>query len=242
MRREIPNNNTTIDYENLIQCYIKDLNKRQGDNVKSIILTGSYARGDAQDSSDLDIWSIFNIVDINILREVGEITRNLPVNYEKHEVNTQCLTINEFNSGYFSNFLAKPIIYHEGVLLYGEDICRQPISKSEIVETYKTILSETLLSVRHYISVNEPKEKLTYPKLKTYILKPLLFALRLERQNSIGVYPLSTYDLMLSYKNNDCEVLLQWFIDKGKLLDDINKDHNYVLERMNDIIVMLLYN
>lgn len=241
MRRGIPNNHTNIDYENLTQCYVQHLYKKQGDNVKSIILTGSYARGDAFDSSDLDIWSIFKVLDINILREVGEITRNLPVNYKKCEVNTQCLTINEFNSGYFSHFLAKPIIYYEGILLYGEDVCRS-ISKSEITETYKRILAETLLSVRHYISVDEQKEKLTYPKLKTYILKPLLFALRLERQNSIGVYPLSTYDLLLSYKNNDCEILLQWFRDKEKLMDNINKDHNYVLERMNNIIVMLLYN
>ena len=54
MRTEIPINDVKRDYKKALQELIAEVISKNTDNVVSIYLTGSYARGDASDSSDLD--------------------------------------------------------------------------------------------------------------------------------------------------------------------------------------------
>ena len=59
MRREIPYNRVTKDYNKALSEFVSEIIRDQKENVVSIYLTGSYARGDATDASDFDIFCIF---------------------------------------------------------------------------------------------------------------------------------------------------------------------------------------
>ena len=172
MRSEVPFNNVPHDYNAVLDIFLKRLADNQAENLQAVLLTGSYARGDATPSSDLDFWCLFRKINRTILTSVGEIVRSLPVQYEHLEVNAQCLTLSEFECGHFSSFVSPSIIHFESVLLYGDYMVGKP-SPSKIENTFKRILAEVLLSVRHYICVDEPKKNLTYRKMSAFILKPL---------------------------------------------------------------------
>ena len=53
----------------------------------------------------------------------------------------------------------------EGILLLGNDIFEKSVQNKMVEKIHKGFLAEILLSIRHYISVNEPAEKLTYKKM-----------------------------------------------------------------------------
>jgi glutaredoxin-related protein len=238
MRKDILYNCISIDYNNLLDIFVNKIYEVVNDNLISVFLTGSFARGEATENSDLDIWCIFNKLDTDILTEIGNISRNLPVNYNKLELNSQCLTINEFQSGYFSKFLAYPIIYMEGILLFGDDITKRPIQDEEVEKVYKEFLSEILLSIRHYISVNEPAEKLVHQKIKTWVLKPLMFALRLERYLHNRQYPLTINDLLSAYDVPQNSVL--YFMNKEKWDNDIKNCRDTTLYLLHEEVSKLL--
>lgn len=238
MRHEIPLNNVPHDYVAVLDSFVKKLAEQQQQNIQAILLTGSYARGDAGPSSDLDIWCLFQEIDHNVLSSVGKVARSLPVQYDNLEVNAQCLTKAEFEYGNFAKFISPPVIYLESVLLYGDYSTQKP-SAGEIEKNYKEILAEVLLSVRHYICVDEPKENLTHRKVSTFILKPLMFALRLERFAYTGSYPLSTNELLHACDPH-ITVLIDWFLDADLLQRCIAENHYLVLETMSDLIENLL--
>lgn len=56
MRQEIPYNRVTKDYNKALSEFVSEIIRDQKENVVSIYLTGSYARGDAMDTSDFDIF------------------------------------------------------------------------------------------------------------------------------------------------------------------------------------------
>ena len=234
MNKNIPDNNVSFDYKNLLNIFVNKIQNTFNDNLVSVFLTGSYARGEAVDNSDLDIWCVFNKLDTEILTKIGEISRNLPINYNELEINSQCLTLNEFENGYFSEFLAYPIIYLEGILLFGDDITTKQIQDKEIDKIYKEFLAEVLMSIRHYISVNEPVEKLTYQKIKMWVLKPLMFALLLERYLYKKQYPLKINDLLSSYEVPPVSLL--YYMNKEKWDYDIIKNRNKTLYSIHEEI------
>jgi predicted nucleotidyltransferase len=238
VKKDIPYNNISIDYKNLLDIFIKQLHKIENNNLISVFLTGSFARGEATENSDLDVWCIFDKLDTDTLIKIGHIARNLPVNYSQLEVNSQCLTLDEFNSGYFSKFLAYPIIFLEGILLFGNDIATKQLKNDDIEKIYKEFLAEVLLSIRHYISVNEPIEKLTHQKIKIWVLKPLMFALRLERYLNKKQYPLTINDLASSYDVPPISVL--YFSNKEKWDNDIINSRDAILFSLHEEVEKLL--
>lgn len=62
----MPNLPTKID--NVIQEFIKGVKNILGERAKKIILYGSYARGDYNDSSDIDIMILTDLSDEEIVR------------------------------------------------------------------------------------------------------------------------------------------------------------------------------
>ena len=238
MKNHIPQNNVNWNYEGLLKSFIGQLREAEQDNIISIFLTGSFARGEAAAGSDLDLWCIFKSLNTDILNTIGKITRSLFVSYSHLEVNAQCLTLEEFNSGYFAKFLAYPIIYLEAVLLYGDDIVARALRDSEIEKAYKEFMAEVLLSIRHYIAVNEPAEKLTFQKIKTWVLKPLMFALRLERYLHTRQYPLTSKNLLQAYKIPPMSVL--YFTNEEKWEADIYADRDSVLYALHDEVSNIL--
>lgn len=86
--------------------------------------------------------------------------------------------------------------------------------------SYKKNLANILMSIRHYICVDEPKELLTHKKISTYILKPLMFALRQERFCSTGVYPLSIESLLEFYQD-DNRIMVEYFLNQERLRQSV---------------------
>ncbi len=239
MKTVVPHNNVSVDYNGVLDSFIRLIKQKQKENVRSIFLTGSYARGDATDSSDLDVWCVFNYINSKVLYDVGISARELPVLYNKLETNSQCLSMEEFESDYFLNWTERPIKILDGVLLYGEDLFGDKFSISELELIYKKYLADILMSIRHYICVDEPAEKLVYKKIRTYILKPLMFPLRVERYCACGYYPQSNYDLLKSYDNSLYE-LVEYFLNQEKYENDISINHREVLYKMHDLVSELL--
>lgn len=56
MRRVIPANKVNHDYEKVLSEFVSALKNRLGECLLMVYLTGSYARGDANDNSDLDVF------------------------------------------------------------------------------------------------------------------------------------------------------------------------------------------
>ncbi|MDE6132119.1 MAG: nucleotidyltransferase domain-containing protein, partial [Oscillospiraceae bacterium] len=102
MRTEIPENNSGFDYEKILGEFVCMLKEKQGGNLLSVYLAGSYARGDGGANSDLDVFCIFGEINADVLSDVGFCARNNSVSYERVEINSQCMSITEFKSGEFN--------------------------------------------------------------------------------------------------------------------------------------------
>jgi predicted nucleotidyltransferase len=59
MRKEIPFNNVSHDYERVLKEFVSQIHDKLGNRLVMVYLTGSYARGDATDYSDIDLFCIF---------------------------------------------------------------------------------------------------------------------------------------------------------------------------------------
>ena len=239
MRRTIPQNNVTHNYEKVLKEFVSQLKNMLGDSLVMVYLTGSFARGDATDSSDLDLFCIFDKINRHVLETVGFCARNTSVAYDVLEINTQSMSVHEYQSKYFENWSEYAVTELNSVLLYGEELFHAKDIEEVLAVSYKKSLADIIMSVRHYLCVDEPKEKLTHEKICTYILKPLMFALRQERFCITGVYPLSTSDLLNSY-SDDNRILVEYFTDREKFDRDIAKNHKEVLVRIHDLIERML--
>ena len=241
MRRTIPLNSVSHDYEKVLKEFVSQLKSILGEALVMVYLTGSYARGDANDKSDLDIFCIFDNINRHVLETVGFCARNTSVAYEVLEINTQCMSVCEYKSIYFENWSEYAVTELNSVLLYGEELFHAKDIRDALEVSYKKSLAETIMGVRHYLCVDEPKEKLTHKKICTYILKPLMFALRQERFCITGIYPLSVNDLLNSY-SDDNRILVEYFMDKEKFDRDISRDHKEVLIRIHNLIERMMDN
>ena len=95
MRRVIPANKVNHDYEKVLSEFVSALKNRLGEYLLMVYLTGSYARGDANDNSDLDVFCIFSTINQYVLENVGHCARNTSIPYDLLEINTQCLSVDE---------------------------------------------------------------------------------------------------------------------------------------------------
>ena len=238
MRTVIPKNNSDVDYEKNLGEFVAMLKEKQGGNLLSVYLAGSYARGDGGANSDLDVFCIFGEINAGVLSDVGFCARNNSVSYESVEINSQCMSLSEFKSDEFNAWSERSVRALDSVLLYGGDLCGVP-NKGDIEATYKKYIAEIIMSIRHYISVDEPKEKLTHGKIKTYILKPLMFALRLEIYCKKDIFPLSENELLKAC-DNDKKFLAEYFYDKEKFDKDISENHKGVFAKIHSAVCSML--
>lgn len=239
MRTTIPHNNVSYDYEKVLKEFISQLKYELGNALVLVYLTGSYARGDATDKSDLDIFCIFDSINQHILETVGFCARNTSVAYDLLEINTQSMSLCEYKSKYFEAWSEYAVTELNSVLLYGEELFCASNIKEALAISYKKSLADIIMSVRHYICVDEPKEKLTHKKIVTYILKPLMFALRQERFCMTGIYPLASNELLDSYTDEN-KILVEYFLNKEKFDDDISKNHREVLINIHNLIERMI--
>ena len=228
MRRVIPANKVNHDYEKVLSEFVSALKNRLGEYLLMVYLTGSYARGDANDNSDLDVFCIFSTINQYVLENVGHCARNTSIPYDLLEINTQCLSVDEYKSKIFEDWSEYAIAELNSVLLYGEQLVKIENINEKIQLSYKKNLANILMSVRHQ-------------KISTYILKPLMFALRQERFCATGVYPLSIESLLESYQD-DNRIMVEYFLNKERFETDILSDHKDVLMFLNDKIQNFLEN
>lgn len=75
----------TLTMQNLLNLYVKDIKKIYGSSLKYVILYGSYARGDFDADSDIDIMILVNMSDEEISRkgpELSDITFDYNYNHD----------------------------------------------------------------------------------------------------------------------------------------------------------------
>ena len=73
------------DIKRLLQKYSEELHKIYGNHLKSVILYGSYARGDFNEDSDIDIMILLDIPDMEIKKyrhELSEMTYDFNMDYD----------------------------------------------------------------------------------------------------------------------------------------------------------------
>ena len=66
-----------VTIQSLLNQYIEALTKIYGTHLKSVILYGSYARGDYTRDSDIDIMILLDLTDIEIKRFRHELSESL---------------------------------------------------------------------------------------------------------------------------------------------------------------------
>lgn len=239
MRSVLPKNNVELNYEKILFEICNCIKSLAGHNLVSIFLTGSYARGDARSGSDFDIWIILKTIEFKVLDDIGCGLKSLSQSNQNISINPQCLTLSEIKTKHFDNWSEAPVKALDGVVLFGEDLFLGDIDKNKLEGIYKRYLSDILMSVRHYMSVDKPVEKLTYKRLHTYIFKPLLFPLRMERYCHIDEYPLSNNDLLDSYDGYVHDVLTIC-LDEKRFEEEIAKDHKKLLAMLHKLIEDML--
>lgn len=106
--------------ENYIDLYIEEIKKIYGTHVKQIILYGSYARGDFNEESDIDLMILLDISDLEIksyFDAVSDMTFdfNMDNNLDIKPIskNIEHYKIWVDNYPFYSN------ISKEGIVLYG---------------------------------------------------------------------------------------------------------------------------
>lgn len=240
MRRGLPKNSVSYDYESVLRQFITALEGAQGANLASVYVTGSYARGEAGDSSDLDVFCIFRSIDGEVLTAVGEAVRSVDIPYSQLEINPNCFTLSDMSDPAYAHWIEAPLRAVDGALVYGENLFSD-IKPQEITLIYRRYLVDALTSVRHYINVQEPVEQFTYDKARRYILKPLLLAMRFERFCRTNSYPMTARDLYRAYsldkENEEAARIVMYWLDGETFVRDC---HIGRLLRIEGEIVRLL--
>lgn len=220
--------------EALIRQFSKEMQTEFGSNLRSIILCGSYVRGDNTENSDMDVYCFFECLTATDLLVVGDIVKKMPVLYKNFELNTQCMTVEEFQHQGFGRAFVAPIRYFESKVVYGEDLGTKP-SRIDFIEFFQNVITDTVMSIRHYMTPLETAERLADGRLKRWVLKPLCVALRAERYIITGTYPRNYTELFEQSSGLPQAKAVKWLTDKNLLDADISNSSQNVLVTLLNI-------
>ena len=108
------------DIKRLLQQYSEELCKIYGNHLKSVILYGSYARGDFNEDSDIDIMILLDIPDAEIKKyrhKLSEVTYDFNMDYD---IDIKPIAKDEEHfKKWVSTYPFYANIFREGVSLYG---------------------------------------------------------------------------------------------------------------------------
>lgn len=74
-----------IRINHLLKQYVNQIKELYGQHLKSVILYGSYARGDYREDSDIDIMILLNIADLEIEnygQQLSDMTYDFNMDYD----------------------------------------------------------------------------------------------------------------------------------------------------------------
>ncbi len=149
------------------------------------------------------------------------------------------MTETQLESVFFENWSEACVKVLDGVFLYGCDFFEGEAVKEKLEGLYKKYLVDVLMGIRHYITVDKAKEKLTYKRIETYILKALLFPLRMERYCVTGVYPISKEALLHSCEG-DLKEIVAYSIYPERFEEAVAINHKDVLSKLHGAVEALL--
>ena len=106
--------------KSLLEQYVEEVRKIYGSHVRSIILYGSYARGDFNKDSDIDIMILVDISDLDLKaysQKLSYMTYDFNLD---HDIDIKPIAKSEeiFNK-WVVNYPFYSNIHKEGVILYG---------------------------------------------------------------------------------------------------------------------------
>ena len=106
--------------ENLIQQYIEEIKKIYGVHLRSIILYGSYARGDFRPDSDVDIMILLDISDLE-LKEYSQKLSYMTYDFNlDNDLDIKPIAKSEQHfRKWIVNYPFYANVHKEGVVLYG---------------------------------------------------------------------------------------------------------------------------
>jgi predicted nucleotidyltransferase len=178
-----------------------------GRRAECLVLYGSQSRGDAQPTSDVDICFFLDSVTLSDLHIVGTVIESL---HSEQEINVQCTTFREMASSPFQAGFRPLPLHFEGRILHGDLCLPSPSSRDALAEA-GAIAAFVMLGCRHYITGQESEEVLASNKLKNWVLKPFMWALRYEVFARTGTYPLKLDALSVSACSETAQSLVRTF-------------------------------
>lgn len=107
------------DIQSIMNGYVEKIKKIYGSHLQRVILYGSYARGDATESSDIDIMILVDLEDLDIKKysdELSEVTFDLNLD---NDLMIMPIVKNETHFNYWMS--AYPFyrnVQEEGVAIY----------------------------------------------------------------------------------------------------------------------------
>lgn len=162
-----------------------------GHRIECLAMVGSHARGDAHAGSDIDLWLFLDRVSLEDLRVVGQLVARAG---RKPEINVQCATFAEVATGSFQEGFSPLQLHFDGCVLHGE-LRLPPPTERQVLAAAGAISAFVLMSCRHYIASQEPEESLAKGKIRNWVLKPLMWALRYDVLARTGTYPVTIEEL-----------------------------------------------
>jgi len=152
-----------------------------GARCHGVVLAGSFARDDYHATSDLDLLVLLEGLVGEDLTKVSRVVRDIP---SANELNPAVVSVTEFAR--YPDLFDFLTYKYEGIVLRGR-LPRVDCPETEL-DRARRFAQEVLMSVRHYVAVDEPYEKLCSGKLYTYVQKPLSYALRFYHYTVKGRY------------------------------------------------------
>jgi predicted nucleotidyltransferase len=224
-----------MDSDAFIELFTETVKTTFGNNLQSIVLFGSYARGEEKPGSDFDVYCLFKTINEQLLKKMGHLARSFFSAHEKPISYPICITVNDYYHRGFDDTFGDPIKYFEGRVLYGESFVPKP-SRERVAQMAEDILRGAVINLRYHISAGTSVSELANGALRSEVLKPLIVALRLEQYLSKKKYPLHTNELLMAVYELPEKQAVEWFITDGEFRKQIFDDAKTVLHQLSQMI------
>ena len=231
-----------IDINQVLQPVVDSLKERLGENLKCIVVTGSYGREEPRENSDIDTWIITSFINLGILKDIHQVVSSSSTTAR---IEPYCITEKEIANRHFKHGFSPVQCYLDGKVIFGMlpfPMC----TNEEIADECGQILTFMLMSLRSVLLQNYHSDIETLRR-NTYLVKWLIWALRYEALLRTGTYPKKTEELMkavysdverfyieLIYKEYDFEST-SMEVPKNRILETLHDCIDGVIERLNTL-------